>query len=284
MSYSITKINVDADHWVRKAAMAAIASTEDNEEITESRCYIYLWGLMSAQFSRLQELLVSKKDRIETKEYILYLLNKGALSIYLGPHDRMDNFRYKVATIQPYKGNREELNPVQKKCMKWLRERLIDKWKAIVVEGMETDDRVSIESNKDPMHTLTISNDKDDRQTPGWHWWWESNLSYCRKPYYVDPDEWGVLMLEKNTGGKTELFATGRYQIAYQMLTGDGIDNIPAVARGYGPVKCYEILKKSHGDCPPEVITKQIYIDIYGEKEGQRRFEEVEQLVRMKTE
>lgn len=280
MSYGIKKINVDGDHWVRKAAEAVIADAGD--EATESMAISYLWGLMSAQFTRLQDLLVvAKKDRVDTKDYMKKLLDKGILTIYLGPEDKSTIHRYQIATISPYKGSREEIDPTTKRTIGWLRNRLISKWKAIVVEGMETDDKVSIESKKNPEGTLTISNDKDDRQSPGWWWWWDSSQKYPRKPYLVDPRQYGTIMLERTTGGKVDVFATGEYMIAYQMLVGDEADNIPGVEKGYGPVKAYNFLRDKRTDMRPLEAVVQLYRDIYGDEQGMVRATEIFNLLKM---
>lgn len=279
MSYAITKINVDGDHWVRMAAQALV--DDDGTEVTQERCNLYLWGVISAQFTKLQDLLVARvKDRKDVKDYVTELLEAGILTVYLGPEDRKDNHRYKIATIKPYKGHREEITPEVKRAMRFLRSRLIERYRAIVVQGMETDDRVSIESKKNPTGTLTISNDKDDRQTPGWWWWWDSTLKYPRKPYYVDGSQYGTLLLERTTGNKVELFATGEYQIAYQMLCGDIADNIPGVANGYGPVKCYELLKEANSTRSPLDIARQEY-NLIHKQNSQTRWGEVYQLVKM---
>ena len=74
------------------------------------------------------------------------------------------NFREKIATIQPYKGNRSEGSkpPFYSEIRKYL----VDTYAADVVEGMEADDRISIEFCKDVGNTVIAAVDKDYLQIP----------------------------------------------------------------------------------------------------------------------
>lgn len=78
------------------------------------------------------------------------------------------NYRYDIATIAPYKGNRVNKKP---RYYNELREYAVQKWGAVVVEGMEADDAVSIEQwkHKDKS-TVLVGIDKDLRNTPGHHY------------------------------------------------------------------------------------------------------------------
>lgn len=78
------------------------------------------------------------------------------------------NYREAVATLAPYKGNRDSSH--KPRYYKELRDYVKSVWKAEVVDGMEADDAVSIEqySNKDKS-TVLVSIDKDLLNTPGHH-------------------------------------------------------------------------------------------------------------------
>lgn len=79
-----------------------------------------------------------------------------------------DNFRDKVATIRPYKGNR--LNKPKPVHYKAIRQYMVEVWGAKVVDGYEADDAVTMESyalKHDPDRVLIASVDKDLKTVPG---------------------------------------------------------------------------------------------------------------------
>ena len=118
-------------------------------------------------------------------DYQIYLSGKG-------------NFRYDVATILPYKGNRKDLQ----KPFHYdnIRQFLVDVYDAKVSEGVEADDMIGL--NHDPEEDLIASLDKDLKGIPGLHYDWVKN-----KCYWV-------------TDGEAD------YNFYSQVLTGDSIDNI----------------------------------------------------------
>ena len=140
--------------------------------------------------------------------YQLYLTGKG-------------NFRFDVATIQPYKGNRD---PDHKPFWyKEIKEYLIKYWDAEVVKGMEADDAMSIAQYKNILlgneqegfhtrrereefqNTIICTIDKDLNMCEGWHY----NFVHD-KTYWVDEIE-GMRFFYK------------------QMLSGDTSDHIPGL-------------------------------------------------------
>ena len=127
-----------------------------------------------------------------------------------------DNFREKIATIQPYKGNRsDKAKPIQYQL---LRDWVLSRPYSILAEGEEADDVLSIAC----MQGATIATiDKDLNNTPGWHYNWNKNLVY-----------------EVTHEEALRNFYT-------QCLTGDTADNIPGV-RGIGPVKAKKLLADCH--------------------------------------
>lgn len=143
---------------------------------------------------------VAHKQRIaipEERSHALHLVNQQILSIaseveretgvrkadremrlfLTGP----GNFRDAVATIKPYKGNRDPSHkPFHYQA---IRDHLQHNWGAEVVEGIEADDKVSIlaRAASDPV-VATI--DKDLDQIPGLHY------DYLKKVMYVvEPDD-----------------------------------------------------------------------------------------------
>lgn len=132
----------------------------------------------------------------------LYLTGKG-------------NFRDEYAVTVPYKGNR--VNKPKPVHIKALRQFLTDKWNAIVTEGQEADDAISIKATELGDDSIIVSLDKDFDQVQGWHY------NFVKDDlYYVTADE-------------------GLLNFYCQFLTGDRIDNIVGV-KGIGPVKAHKLL------------------------------------------
>ena len=126
-----------------------------------------------------------------------------------------DNYRYQVATILPYKGNRQG----SEKPMHFhdIRYRLEEVWGAIVVEGQEADDAMAIAATANP-NNIIATVDKDLLQVPGRHY------NFVKEEYKEVSEVEGLRFLYK------------------QMLTGDRTDNIPGV-HGIGDKKSDKILE-----------------------------------------
>lgn len=123
------------------------------------------------------------------------------------------NFRFDIATVQPYKGNRADFQkPYHWKTVDFI---LKDQFKCKTIEGSEADDALalrqfeSLEDMKDGgIKTVICSRDKDLRMTEGYHYSWACGKNQPEKPLY-----W-VTKLE------------GHKFFFKQMLTGDGTDHI----------------------------------------------------------
>lgn len=121
------------------------------------------------------------------------------------PHVYIDgdgNFRSKLATIKPYKGQRS----VHAKPLKYndIRQYMLDHWSAIVVHDQETDDQIAISQTalaKQGERSIIVSVDKDFLQVPGWH-------------------------MNPNKGFKNVGEAEALKRLYIQCLTGDTVDNI----------------------------------------------------------
>lgn len=138
------------------------------------------------------------------------------LRVYLsGP----TNFRDGVATVKPYKGNRDKSRkPVHAPALKDYIRRAYD---CQVSDGQEADDDMAIAHygmwENDPDSTVISTIDKDLDMVPGRHY------NFVKKEaYVVQPDE-------------------GLWNFYKQCLTGDTTDNIPGIA-GIGPVKAAKLL------------------------------------------
>lgn len=128
------------------------------------------------------------------------------------------NFRKDI--YPKYKANRPELAPDLKEALTYAHEYVVDKYNAVMADGMEADDLVSIwahecMANNDPYTVVGI--DKDLLQIPGWHYNFVK-----QKDTHVDEDE-------------------ANYNLMQQCLVGDSSDNIPGL-KGVGPKRASDIL------------------------------------------
>ena len=149
------------------------------------------------------------------------------------------NFRDGVATIQPYKGNRDpDAKPVHAAEIKQMMRRTYD---CKISDGQEADDDMAIAHWKlwieDPYSSCIATIDKDLNMVPGMHYNFVKD-----ERYYVEPEE-------------------GLRWFQTQLLIGDTVDNIPGI-RGIGPKKAEKIL-----DCDNvwEAIAEE-YVKCYGGK------------------
>lgn len=147
----------------------------------------------------------------------------GGVKSYRCITGRGDVFRHDVATLMPYKGQREDM----------LRPLLLDQMKDYVlknhygtlVEGIEADDMVSMltiegyeawkASGDDEDKVVAIAVDKDGKQTNGWHF----NPTKDTKPRLIEG--FGGLWLDD----KGDPDGCGRMWLYYQMCAGDTADN-----------------------------------------------------------
>jgi hypothetical protein len=179
---------IDADYLIYGVGFA---SEEDSEKFAKSRL-------------------------VETLEDLVYLhLKADSYEAFL---TGKDNYRYEIAKTVPYKGNRKDAK--KPKHYDALRECMVTRLGAVVVEGQEADDEVAIRMTKEPDKYLLVGVDKDLRQIPGWH-----HNPVKAQTEYID-----------------EL--AGYKSFALQLLTGDRVDNIPGL-QGIGPKKAEKALKEA---------------------------------------
>ena len=164
-------------------------------------------------------------------------------------------FREDVATIRPYKGNRDPDNkPVHYKQM---REYAVDHLGAIRCDGIEADDAVAFLAVEDRDNTVIVTNDKDLDQIPGWHYNWTKH----EEPVFIEPKVASIFFYE-------------------QILTGDSTDNIEGIP-GIGAVKAKKILEGVDNPRDAELRVYDEYCKEFGKEEGIRRLLENARLVRI---
>lgn len=142
---------------------------------------------------------------------------KDGLEFYL---TGKDNFRKKINP--DYKANR---SPFSKPYFfDEIREHLVKKYGAIIVDGMEADDAIGLRATDGSGNTCIVTIDKDLDQIEGPHYNFDKEIHY------------NVSAIE------------GLRSFYRQMLTGDRVDNVPGID-GVGPVtaaKLINALNKEH--------------------------------------
>jgi 5'-3' exonuclease len=162
-----------------------------------------------------EEIVKQRTDRY-VYQILAYSESSGQYIMFLTGNNI---FRYHI--YPEYKAKRKDRElPI---WYQTIRDYLTDKWKAIVVDGMEADDAISITHYKYPT-AIICSKDKDLLQIPGKHYRIPTSITTSR----------GEL--------KTILPKEAYYKLMIQSLMGDSTDNIVGIP-GIGPKKAEQILK-----------------------------------------
>ena len=207
MNLSITKTFVDGDIVAYRMAASAEAKSLSLSEAARN-----VDGMME---DVLQETLVFP----ENDDYEVFLTGKG-------------NYRYDVATVAVYKGNRS--GKPKPEYLPAMREHLEDRWGAIVSEGEEADDLISKAVTAEGPTSCVASIDKDMLQLNCWHY-----------------------NLVKRTMQYVEHF-DGLSFFYQQILMGDSADNIIGID-GVGPKTAEKMLK----DCKTEEDLYEVCLKAY---------------------
>lgn len=212
-----------ADSQIRREFKAKYPDASD-EEVAEHLAGLDYVGIALQNVKTVVEAVVHKFS----DEYKAYIQGPG-------------NFREDIATLQPYKGNRDKL--AKPKYYGEIKEYLLDRWNAIEVRGQEADDAIGIEQFDNPdKYTVIVSTDKDMDQIPGWHFNWVKNVLY----YQPIKD--------------ANLF------LFWQMMVGDTVDNIPGI-RNVGVKTATKIIEEEGRDLDKVRIAVQ---DLYKRQYGDR--------------
>ena len=147
-----------------------------------------------------------------TKTIIKTIVEDLGLSGYELHLTGKENYRFGVATIKPYKGNRKNVDkPVH---LEATRQYLMSRYGASLSDGCEADDTVSMEGWKAWENTkkkkdlpYIVSIDKDLHIVPGIHYDWVKKVKFR--------------INEKK----------GMYNFYHQMIEGDTTDNIQGIYR-----------------------------------------------------
>lgn len=167
-------------------------------------------------------------QRLNGSSYTGYLTGKG-------------NFRCEVAKQRPYKGNRNQPKPYWYQA---IRDYLVQRYNAVIVDGIEADDAIAIEGHENPS-AIIVSRDKD--------------LLQCMNIVYVYP-----------CGKQEEALHTwvtafiSAYHFFLQVLTGDTTDNYQGLP-GIGGKKASSILLECVTVRELWASTVLAYTEHYGE-------------------
>jgi hypothetical protein len=226
-------VRVDGDVIVYRAGFAAehtfwkfVHAGTEREFETRSALLEHAegLGLKPGQY------VVETRREVEPVENALYnvrsIIRTTAEELQADPKDDVlvylsgpTNFRMGVATIKPYKGNRDKAHkPTHAADIKAMIRR---EYQTVTSDGEEADDRMGIDHytdwEKDRYSSVIATIDKDLDMIPGLH------FNFVKKESYDITPERGI------------------WNFYRQLLTGDVTDNIPGI-EGIGPVKSARLL------------------------------------------
>lgn len=117
--------------------------------------------------------------------------------------------------------------------------------------------------------TIICSRDKDVRQCPFWHYSWEVGAQASIGPIWVEPLGYLTNVNEGkvDANGKKKplkIFGVGHKFFYYQLLTGDGVDNIGGI-KGKGPAFAYNLLKDATTERECYELVAEVYVKTHGD-------------------
>jgi len=266
----ITKLLIDSDSIAYRAAASAQGAewvVEDTGSMsvlhrTKYKKDAVAWVEANVHDDELDNILYTKEFTPEDVSHALHNIKtmvKGIEDFFPNVTEHTHyltgsvNYRDEVATIAPYKGNRDSSNKPYH--LPACREFLGTKYGAVIVEGYEADDACSMAQRND---TCIVSIDKDLNTVPGWHFNWVK-----QELYYVTIEE-------------------AEYFFWQQMIQGDTTDNIKGVPR-YGEKKAKKVLDEALANgVSLACAVGHLYADAYANPES--AFEENARLLWMSLE
>ena len=180
------------------------------------------------------------KRRVD--DLIFHILSQTKAETWQGYLTGPGNFRFEVATIQPYKEHRGERPFWYQGIYNYLR----DQRGSCVVEGYEADDAISIAASAGDCGEFVIcTRDKDLRQVPGYHYGWASGKQKERDVFLVSPlDGWK--------------------SFCAQCLTGDPVDCIPGLYNVGAKAACVQRVQQAETELECFKIVKEEYEKRFG--------------------
>ena len=207
----------DVGYGGKREAINAGVDSDDLTKVTTAEPVHYV-------LSTAKRMIANIVKACEADTYNVILTGKG-------------NFREKVATLQPYKGNRSQPKPL---LHAEIREYITKYQNAVTVDGEEADDYLAYSAVASGDIIATI--DKDLLNVAGLHYNWN-------KP---DDGVFNVTQREASVNFYT------------QLLTGDATDNIPGLFRLTGQ-RATAVLKKAVREADDEIGMYAIVLDVYAD-------------------
>jgi 5'-3' exonuclease len=245
---------IDADLIAYEAASAA----EMVEEGYERRSFDYVIEHINRSIAFITE-------QAGCESYELFITGK-------------ENFRYDIATVKPYKGNRSDKpKPFYLEATR----KLLESYGAIVCDYMEADDMLAVRAKDFHEDEVCIcSRDKDLRMVPVWQYSWEVG----------NQPEWGPMLVDRigelqfrfsdkilKNGEKSnaikKVTGTGLKWFYAQVITGDSTDNIPGL-EGKGGGLVHQILEPCTTEQELFTAVCHAYQARYGETYPERLLEQ----------
>ncbi len=184
----------DRKHWIYKGdrydSKVELNRILNQDEVTDIAVECFKDPMTEKECKKI---VVSSVENILDKfeDYQGYISGKG-------------NFRYKVATILPYKGNRINVDkPIH---YDMIRQFLVDSYGAKVSVDREADDELGLAQDSD---TTIASIDKDLDCVPGRHYNWSSDKHYEVSEIEANRNFFKQLLIGDSTDNILGLFNVG---------------------------------------------------------------------------
>lgn len=188
---------------------------------------------------------------VDTDNFVSSILASTSCTHYVGFLGGTKCFRYDIAVTKPYKGNRPESPDWYKKWGGVIKAHLRDKWKFVVVNGIEADDAVAIAAfdlRLQEVNYIVCGADKDLLQIVGNHY---NIRTHTRQ--YIDK-------------------AVASRNLFKQILIGDTADNILGLP-GIGPKKASGFIDRLDDWQEMATIVCQLFENKY--KDGGKVYREM---------
>ena len=189
-----------------------------------------------------------------------------------------DNFRYDIATVKPYKGNRSDKpKPFYLESTR----KLLESYGAVVCDGMEADDMLAVRAREMEYKDCCIcSRDKDLRMVPCMQYSWEVGLQPEWGPELVDKlgelhfrfsDK--ILKNGEKSNAIKKVWGTGLKWFYAQLIIGDSTDNISGL-EGKGGGLVHQVIHPCTSEEELFTAAFSAYTDKYGDTAAERLLEQ----------
>ena len=189
-----------------------------------------------------------------------------------------DNFRYDIATVKPYKGNRSDKpKPFYLESTR----KLLESYGAVVCDGMEADDMLAVRAREMEYKDCCIcSRDKDLRMVPCMQYSWEVGLQPEWGPELVDTlgelhfrfsDK--ILKNGEKSNAIKKVWGTGLKWFYAQLIIGDATDNISGL-EGKGGGLVHQVIHPCTSEEELFTAAFSAYTDKYGDTAAERLLEQ----------